>query len=172
MRHLCTSIHPSIESIKGKSIFTRKASRAIVLQDRKILLLFTKRYEDYSLPGGGLDGGEDLVVGMTRELREETGARNVSDVKEFGIYEEYRPWYKDDYDIQHIISYCYICSVDKNLGKAELEDYEEKNGMKALWVDIDEAIKHNQKTIAESKKKGMSITRETYLLKLIKKELL
>ena len=107
------------------------------------------------------------IEGMKRELSEETGAKGIKNIKPFGAYEEYRPWYKSDYDIQHMISYCYTCEIDQELGNAKMESYEIKNGMKAMWVNIHEAIKHNKKTMATSDKKGMSIERETFLLKLI-----
>lgn len=167
MNILKTHIHPDIDSLDGKTQFTRLATRAITLDGSKILLLYTKRYDDLSLPGGGLDKDEDKVKGMIRELSEETGALNVRDIKPFGIYEEYRPWHKEDYDIQHMVSYCYTCRIDKKLGETNYESYEIKNGMKAIWVDIHEAIKKNEKTILESKKKGMSVERETFLLKKI-----
>ena len=158
-----------IETLENKSIFTRLSTRSITTQGNEILLLYTERYEDYSLPGGGLDLGEDKVDGMIRELQEETGARNITNVQPFGIYEEYRPWYKPDYDIQHMISYCYTCDIDKNLGNSALEAHEINNGMKAIWLNIHEAIAHNNKTMANSEKKGMSIERETFLLNLIAK---
>ncbi len=134
-------------------------------------MLFTERYNDYSFPGGGLDDGEEKVEGMIRELKEETGAKNIQNIKEFGIYEEHRPWYKDDFDIQHMISYCYTCTVDEELGQTSFEDYEIKNGMTPLWIPIEKAISHNLNTISKSKKKGMSVQRETFLLELVKKEL-
>lgn len=167
MQKLKTHYHPEIETLENKSIFTRLSTRSIALQGTTILLLYTERYEDYSLPGGGLDVGEDKVEGMMRELREETGAKNIRNIKPFGAYEEYRPWYKPDYDIQHMISYCYTCDINTTLGNSNLESYEKKNGMKAVWIDIHEAIKHNKKTLATSEKKGMSIERETFLLTLI-----
>ena len=111
--------------------------------------------------------GEDKIEGMKRELSEETGAKDIKNIKYFGAYEEYRPWYKPDYDIQHMISYCYTCDINKELGTSDMESYEKNNGMKAIWVNIHEAIKHNNKTMATSDKKGMSIERETFLLKLI-----
>ena len=176
MRHIHTAIHSSLGSLENfddRSIFTRKATRAIALtQDEMILMLYTKRYEDYSLPGGGLDSGESITEGMIRELTEETGAQNIRDIEEFGIFEEYRPWYKPDFDIQHMISYCYTCTVDKELGNTDLEHYELSNGMKPMWINIHKAIEHNEETIASSQKKGMSIERETYLLRLIRDELL
>ncbi|MGK0388870.1 MAG: ADP-ribose pyrophosphatase YjhB (NUDIX family) [Maribacter sp.] len=167
MQILKTHYHPEVKNLEDKSIFTRLATRSIAIQGDTILLLYTARYEDYSLPGGGLDLGEDKIEGMMRELSEETGAQNIKNIKPFGVYEEYRPWYKPDYDIQYMISYCYTCEINKELGTSSLESYETKNGMKAIWINIHEAIKHNKKTMATSDKKGMSIERETFLLKLI-----
>ena len=171
MQNLKTHYHPDIENLENKSIFTRLATRSITTQENNILLLYTARYEDYSLPGGGLDAGEDKIVGMIRELQEETGAKNIKNIKPFGIYEEYRPWHKPEFDIQKMISYCYTCEIDKELGSSNLEAYEIKNGMKAIWIDIHEAIKHNKNIIATSDKKGMSIERETFLLELIAKSM-
>jgi ADP-ribose pyrophosphatase YjhB (NUDIX family) len=164
---LKTHYHPDLETLENKSVFIRLATRGITLQGNNILLMYTARYEDYSLPGGGLDEGENKIDGMMRELTEETGAQEIKNIKPFGVYEEYRPWYKPDYDIQHMISYCYTCEINKELGTSSLESYETKNGMKAIWINIHEAIKHNKKTMATSDKKGMSIERETFLLKLI-----
>jgi len=148
MQILKTHYHPKIKTLENKSIFTRLATRSIAIQKDSILLLYTERYEDYSLPGGGLDLGEDKIEGMIRELSEETGATNIKNIKPFGVYEEYRPWCKPDYDIQHMISYCYTCEVNQELGSSNLESYEIKNGMKAKWVNIHEAINHNKKTMA------------------------
>lgn len=136
-----------------------------------ILLLYTKRYEDFSLPGGGIDEGEDRLTGLARELREETGALNIDNIREFGVYEEYRPWYKPEFDAVHMISYCYTCTVDRELGETQLEHYEISNGMEPLWVNIHEAIAHNEETIKKSSKKGLSVQRETFLLRTIRDEL-
>lgn len=170
MRHLKTTVHPEIGHLDDKKIVNRNAARAIVLKGDDILMLYTERYHDYTIPGGGLDDGEDIIAGMIRELEEETGAQNIRDIKPFGIYEEFRPWYKDDADVIHMISYCYTCNIDSELGDTRYEDYEIKNGMKAVWINIHDAIAHNEKTMAESDKKGMSIERETFLLHLIAKE--
>ena len=85
MQILKTHYHPEIYSLENKSIFTRLATRSITLQGASILLMYTERYEDYSLPGGGLDLGEDKTAGMIRELREETGAQNIKNIKPLPI---------------------------------------------------------------------------------------
>ncbi|WP_022940051.1 NUDIX hydrolase [Psychromonas hadalis] len=171
MRLLRSTLHPEISSLE-QSTFERLATRAIVLKGDEILLLYTARYDDYTLPGGGVDAGEDLIEGFKRELLEETGAKNIRNIKEFGLYEEFRPWYKDNFDIMKMQSYCFSCEIDEQLGVTKFEDYEIKNGMKVVWLPIIDAIKHNEKTIRQSDKKGMSVERELFLLKLIEKELL
>ncbi len=167
MQLLKTHYHPEVKTLENQTVFTRLTTRSIALQGNTILLLYTERYEDYSLPGGGLDAGEDKIDGMIRELSEETGAKDIKNIQPFGVYEEYRPWYKSDFDIQHMISYCYTCDVNKELGAVNLEPYEKTNGMKPMWIDIHEAIAHNKKTMSISAKKGMSIEREIFLLELI-----
>ena len=54
MRLLKSAIHADIIDMSAKR-FTRKATRAIVLNGENIFLLYTKRYHDYSLTGGGID---------------------------------------------------------------------------------------------------------------------
>ncbi|MDA8693478.1 NUDIX domain-containing protein, partial [Saprospiraceae bacterium] len=156
MQILKTHYHTEVKSLEGRSILERIATRSITVQDGQILLMYTKRYEDYSLPGGGVDEGEDRVEGMKRELCEETGAEGIKNIQPFGVYEEYRPWHKPEYDIVHMMSYCYTCDINKELGEANLESYEINNGMKAVWINIQDAIAHNKKTMATSEKKGMS----------------
>ncbi|EOC1767129.1 NUDIX hydrolase [Vibrio fluvialis] len=172
MRHLHIATHPEVEPLSQQRILQRKAARAIVLDGEDILMLYTERYHDYTLPGGGVDEGEDILQGMVRELEEETGAQNIHNIKPFGLYEEFRPWYRDDADVMHMVSYCFTCKIDRELGDTNYEYYEIKNGMKPVWINIRDAITHNELTMAESEKKGMSIERETFLLRLIAKELL
>ncbi|MCC4833146.1 NUDIX domain-containing protein [Shewanella sp. 10N.7] len=175
MRHLKTSHHPDTPSQfvaqQQDSMLTRRAARAIVLQGNTILMLYTERYHDYTLPGGGVDDHEEFEQGLVRELQEETGAKSIRNIKEFGLYEEYRPWVRDGMTLIHMLSYCYTCEIDSELGETQFESHEINNGMKPVWMDIDEAIQHNLNTMTNSDKKGLSIERETFLLKLIKKEL-
>ena len=167
MKLLRSTVHPDVQKLEYKSVIQRLATRTIAMNGENILLLYTDRYHDYSLPGGGLDSGEDKVEGMIRELQEETGAQNIRNIEAFGCYEEFRPWYKDDANVMHMLSYCYTCEVDETLGKTSFESHEINNGMTPVWINIQQAIEHNLKTIELSDKKGMSIERETFLLQLI-----
>ena len=53
-----------------------------------------------------------------------------------------------------------------------MEHYEVANGMRPVWVNIDDAIAHNIQTLTQSEKKGLSIQREIFLLEEIKKRLI
>ncbi|CCK74889.1 MAG: NUDIX domain-containing protein [Oleispira antarctica] len=176
MRLLKTAFHPDvspadISPTSELKLVERHAARGIVIKGDNILLLYTQRYHDYSLPGGGIDEGEDEIAGLIRELSEETGAQGVRNVKAFARYDEYRPWYKADADIIYMISHCYVCEIDEVLGNTAYESHEVSNGMKPLWINIYEAIAHNEAVIANSNKKGLSIVRETFMLKVIAEEL-
>jgi ADP-ribose pyrophosphatase YjhB (NUDIX family) len=176
MRLLKTAFHPDInpDDILPASQLTmieRHAARGIIVKGDNILLLYTQRYHDYSLPGGGIDDGEDEIAGLIRELQEETGAKGVRNVKPFARYDEYRPWYKANADIIHMISHCYVCEINDELGETALEAHEVNNGMSPVWMNIHEAITHNEDVISHSEKKGLSIERETFLLKVIAQEL-
>lgn len=172
MRLIKEIIHPNVQNKLG-TVFKRKASRAIVLDGEKILLLYTKRYNDFSFPGGGIDEDEDLILGLHRELTEETGANNIKVIKEFGYIDELRPHYRPEYDLIHMLSYFYVCEIDAILGQAKMEHYEINNGMEVRWINIHEAIKHNRR-VMESKEAsmGLSVERETIVLEMVVRELL
>ncbi len=172
MRLIRKYLHDDAKELANKSIFERTAARAIVIDGEDILLLYTKRYDDYSFPGGGVDPGEDITMGMIRELEEETGAKNIEVIAEFGIYEEIKPFWKKQYELIHMTSHFYICDIHKELGATNLEDYEIKNGMDAKWVNIYEAINHNRAVIeAQPESIGIYIDRELYMLEVVAKEL-
>jgi ADP-ribose pyrophosphatase YjhB (NUDIX family) len=165
MRLIETTVHESYKEMSSQIIYERIAARAIVLNGEDILMIYTKRYNDYSFPGGGVDKGEDIKTGLYRELSEETGAENVSVISEFGSFEEY--------DIVHMMSYFYVCSANKVLGKSNPESYEIKNGSVPVWVNIHKAIKHNEAVmLAKEDSMGLSIARETMVLNMIVDELL
>jgi 8-oxo-dGTP pyrophosphatase MutT (NUDIX family) len=167
LKLLQTMVHRSVKQVEGK-VYERRAARGIVLDGSKILLLYTKRYNDYSFPGGGVDAHEDLISGLKRELAEEIGASNIEILQEFGYIDEYRPHHKPDYDLIHMLSYFYVCKLDVDFNNTALEDYEVANGMKPVWIDIHEAIAHNKQVMTKQEASmGFSIERETFVLEKI-----
>ena len=164
MELLTTLIHPDVKSVDG-TIANRQAVRAIIQKGDEILLLYTRRYNDYSLPGGGVNENEDLAGALKRELHEETGAQEIQIIAEYGYLDEYRPSLKPEYAALFMRSYLYICQIADQLGEAKMEYYEIKNGMEARWIKLADAILHNQQVIdSQPSSIGLSIVRETWLL--------
>ncbi len=172
MRLIKKIVHQAVTNLHGNT-FERRSARGIILEGSKILLIYTKRYNDFSFPGGGIEPEEDLLPGLHRELAEETGASRIEVLQEFGYIDEYRPHYKPEYDLIHMKSYFYVCNIDHNFADVKLEDYEIANGSHPVWIDIHEAIAHNKAVIANQEASmGFSIERETFVLELVLQELL
>lgn len=168
-------VHPELDSLEAPAarIHRRRAARGVILDGEEILLLYTRRYNDFSFPGGGVDEGEALAAGLHRELAEETGARNIRVLAPYGVVEEWRPHYKPQYDLMHMHSYFYHCRVDRDLGETRLEGYEQANGMVPRWVPIAEAIAHNRGVMAAKEASmGLSILRETRMLEHVARHLM
>ena len=51
----------------------RRRATALVMREGKLLLLREPVDVEFSLPGGGIEDGEPLLVALHRELHEETG---------------------------------------------------------------------------------------------------
>jgi len=172
MKLLQELIHPELTTREGR-ILRRHAARGIVLRKDRILLLFTERYNDFSLPGGGIDEGEEITVALKRELEEETGARDVQVKEHYGFIEEYRPHWKPEYDLMHMTSHFFVCDVAAELVDVRMESYEIANGMKPVWVSVSEAMHHNRQVMVRREKTmGQSIQRETFMLEKISRELM
>jgi 8-oxo-dGTP pyrophosphatase MutT (NUDIX family) len=172
LRLIQKMVHRQVTTIEGRT-FERRSARGIVMRGTDILLIYTKRYNDYSFPGGGVEPHEELTAGLRRELAEETGAAEIEVVREFGYIDEYRPHYKPEYDLVHMESYFYVCKLNADFKKARPEAYEIMNGSEPVWVNIHEAIRHNRAVIANQEASmGFSVERETLVLELVAQELL
>lgn len=145
----------------------REAVRAIILKDKKILMVYSKN-KDYKFPGGGIKKGESRIEALKREIQEETGYVSKRIGKQIGIVTEKS---KDKYvhnRIFKMISYYYIAEITGERKEQKLDAYEAQLEFKPVWVDIKEAINNNKKIIeSNDENKANWIERETYVLKKI-----
>lgn len=165
------------EGIKENSLYkTRKTVRAVIVDNNKIYMLYSKTYNDYTFPGGGIKDSEDNINALKRELLEELGARTVNIIKNLGYIEELRYGLNDNDNIYLQTSYYYLCEID-DIGHRTLNERELTELSSPMYVDIDKVIKHNNKTLKDDnkhQKKGFKtvLLRENQVLKYIKNNIL
>ena len=110
---------------------TREGSRAIVIQDGKILLSHELNSGWWLIPGGGMEENETPEECCVRETEEETGyivqpQRQCLTLYEY--YEEYR-----------YISRYFICRVT-GMGRMRLTEAERRRGLIPEWLPLEEAV--------------------------------
>ncbi len=111
-------------------------------------------------------------MALKRELEEETGAQDVQVNEHYGFIEEYRPYWKPQFDLMHMTSHFFLCDVAPELADARMESHEVANGMKPVWMPVSEAVNHNRQVMARQEETmGQSIQRETFTLEKIADEL-
>jgi ADP-ribose pyrophosphatase YjhB (NUDIX family) len=165
MNLLRTFIHPNLDLTSESKLYERVTARAIIQNKDELLMIYTKRYNDYGFPGGGVNLDEDIQETLLREIQEETGALNVQIVSEYGIYEETLPTHYEAYDATHMISHFFICTADRELGESNPESYEIANGSVPVWIPLKMAIEHNLSVmVTKENSMGLTIERETFVL--------
>ncbi|MEK7583414.1 MAG: NUDIX domain-containing protein [Patescibacteria group bacterium] len=126
---------PDMEVEKGQRGGTRKAARAVLFDsDGNVGLLHVANKHYYKLPGGGIDGNEEVIEALKRECREEIGCE-IEVFGEVGEITEHR----NKIDLVQT-SYCYLANVVGPKGEPHLEEDEREAGFTEMWVGIDEAI--------------------------------
>lgn|SRR5574344_9517 len=112
----------------------RISSRAIILEDGKLLTMFRRKTKEdgsvieyYTIPGGGQEEGETLEETVIREVNEEFGI----DVEVFGYLG------KEEQDTR--IDYYYHCGITRGiakLGGEEKDRMTESNYYEVKYLDL------------------------------------
>ena len=134
-----------LEIIEGKeiefyskdnnSMTIRYGARGIVIdKEGKIAIIYKKNKNEYKLPGGGVDKGEDFKEAFKRECIEEIGfdineVEYLFDIEEDHINDNFKQ-----------ISKVYIAKVKEKLESNNLTEQEKEEGLEYLWLDKKEAL--------------------------------
>lgn len=116
----------------------RISSRAIIIEDGKILTMFRRRIingqtkEYYVIPGGGQESNETLEENVKRELKEECSI----EIKILG----YLGKEEKDAGIAHFF-HCQIIKGTPKLGGEELERMTKENYYEIRYISIEEIDK-------------------------------
>lgn len=125
-----------LESVEFNNPRVRYGARGIIIrEDGKIAIFNKSNKNEYKLPGGGVDKGEDIKEAFKREALEETGCE-IEIIKELGTIEEHK-----SLDNFKQISYLFVGKVLKDNNQLELTQKEKDEGAKLLWVDEKEGLR-------------------------------
>ena len=114
----------------------RITARAIIKnQDGLYAVMYADKFKLHSLPGGGVEDGEDVLTTLRREVYEETGCV-CDEIQELGIVSENRV----SLDYAQINHYFVVTT---NLASSEnhLTESELANRTVVKWVGFDEAVR-------------------------------
>lgn len=113
----------------------RRAARAVVFdQDKNIGVLYIGKHGYHKLPGGGLEGEENISAALRRECLEEIGC----DIETFGELGEIIE-YRDKFSLkQH--SYCFIANLVGTKKSPDFTQGEIENGFSIKWLPLENAL--------------------------------
>ena len=130
---LITNEDFNLEHVELDNPEIRTAARAIVINNEGKIAIFNKSNKnEYKLPSGGVEDGEDIKEALVRECLEETGC-NVEIVKELCSIDEHR----ENHNFKQT-SYIYIAKVVGEPGELHLTKKELDEGGRLLWVTPEE----------------------------------
>ncbi len=161
--------------IENGSVGYRPSVRGIIIKDDKIALIYSKKFNYYKFPGGGIDEGESHIQTLIREVKEESGLDvKPNTIKEFGYVQRIEKGMIEDIFVQE--NFYYLCETDDTIGSQSLDDYEDEEGFELQFVTPQYAIDVNEKGIHDEKSRkstfnGM-LERDTRVLKMIIEELM
>ena len=120
-------------------IYKRPSSRAIIIKDGKIALVYSNKYNYYKFPGGGINESEDKIDALIREVKEEVGLIVIKNsIKEYGEVKRIQKSNLNQIFYQE--NYYYLCDVENDLMKQNLDEYEQDEEFILKYVDPQTAI--------------------------------
>ena len=112
----------------------RYTARAVLKNGGLYAVMFAEKFGLYSLPGGGIDDGEDVLTALKREILEETGC-TCGSIAELGMVMENRA--QADYT-----QYSYYFVVEAlQAGSPQLTEAEKNNKTRLQWHTLEDVIR-------------------------------
>ena len=157
---------------EGKKAFSRPSARAIVIENGRVAMVYSRKYGHYKFPGGGIEAGESREAALVREAREEAGlVLDPQSIRPYGFVHRIERGDREPLFIQD--NFYYLASASA-LVPQELDGYEAAEGYTLRWVDPREAAAADRSLIPafEPRRRFMLLREAMVLERLLAERLL
>lgn len=128
--------------VNGTS-FSRPSARGIIIQDGKIAMVHSLKYNYYKFPGGGIEQEEKQEEALIREVQEETGLVVIPEtICKYGMVHRIQKGDYEDVFIQD--NYYFMCDIESVVEVQKLDKYEEEEGFTLEFVTPEQIIQTNR----------------------------
>lgn len=136
MKLICELTDKTVLGLEGMSSQPpRLTARGIVRnKDGLYAVMYAGKFNLYSLPGGGIEDGEDVLTALYREILEETGC-TCDHIEELGIVSENRA--HQDFTTR---SYYYIVATEQEAASVHLTSDELANKTTVQWHTLSDMV--------------------------------
>ncbi|MBO4877302.1 MAG: NUDIX domain-containing protein [Ruminococcus sp.] len=125
--------------------FSRPSVRAVMRRGECVAMVYSRKYDYYKFPGGGIEQGEDHISALVREVGEETGLSVIPEsVRDFGLVIRINKSNKEPETIFSQENYYYLCEADGEPGEQSLDAYEDEEGFCLRYILPQEGIETNR----------------------------
>ena len=128
-------------------------------------MIYSRKNQYFKIPGVGIEEGEDYILAMMREVKEEVGLIVIPfSVKEFGYVHRIEKGKHEPVFVQD--NFYYFCEVENEQSDTEYSENEKKEEFVPMWVELSEAIRVNSEYVARNGADSM-IERELKVLEML-----
>ena len=147
--------------------FVRHSARCITIQNGRVAMVHSLKYDYYKFPGGGIEPDETPVQALIRETEEEAGLLILpASIQEYGCVHRVEASDRTDADYFVQDNFYYLCRVHKAQVSQKLDDYEADEHFTLEWVEPNHAIVINR-TVDHGPKEQTMLEREARVLELL-----
>lgn len=125
--------------------FRRPSVRGILWKAHQLAMVYSRKYDYYKFPGGGIEAGESHETALIREVQEETGLQIIpGSVKAYGSVLRIQKSTCREHEIFEQENYYYFCDAQTAPGSRNLDGYERDEGFTLVYVTPEHARRVNR----------------------------
>lgn len=146
----------------------RPSARAVIrAEDGRLAMVYSRKYQYYKFPGGGIRNGEDNTEALAREVLEETGLYIKKDsIREYGSVLRLQKSGMHKNTVFEQENFYYICSAETSVEQQDLDDYEKESGFELQYICALDAAAVNKACTVQDDFDLVMIARDTAVLEI------